>query len=241
MKAIKSIFWVVALALSMTGMNIFSEGIVVYASTGESVVIEYAPEETFVSVWERIEGQLQVIEGGRYAEGNFREVISGSMVFEIDAVASVANDGGRDYYRHLIKTEKNDLRYILTTLAKESLIYLLKKKPDLQKAGDRIDHIHPLRFLLTCFTDDELQGSFHCVYDKGGRVWGKFFGEIKKNLNEEAQRDNMQEEYVKDFAKKLKINYSQTLSAIKNKKWDQLISILIKQIPRAWDPGRYDM
>lgn len=157
--------------------------------------------------------------------------------FELHATG--AHAGKRDYYRNVTKTEKAELRYILTTLAKNSLTSLLKNRSKLQDAGDRIDHLHPLRFILTCFKDDELKGSFHCVHDRG-KVWKEFFKELKKNFEEEASHENLLEEYVKDFAKSLKINASLILPALQKKQWDNFVEILLKNIPRGGEPDRYD-
>ena len=149
--------------------------------------------------------------------------------------------GDRDYYRELTKTELSDLRYVLTTLAKSKLTTLLRVRSKLQEAGDRIDHIHPLRFMLTCFSDEELKGCLHSVYDRGGKVWSKFYDEIKKNFNDEANRNNLDEEYIKDFAKQLDIKPSLINSALQKKQWDTFMELLIKNIPRGGEPDRYDM
>lgn len=149
--------------------------------------------------------------------------------------------GERDYYRDLLKTEYTDLRYILTTLAKSKLTTLLRVRSKLQDTGDRIDHLHPLRFILTCFRDEELKGSFHCVHDRGGKVWGKFYDELKKNFNAEANRDNLKEEYIKDFARQLNIKASLITPALQKRQWDTFVETLLKNIPRGGEPDRYDM
>src|SRR5262245_8490538 len=72
------------------------------------------------------------------------------------------NQGGylgypRNYNAEITREEKSDIRFIITSLANKSLISIGIAKPDLEAAGDRIEHIHPLRFLMAVFTDEELK------------------------------------------------------------------------------------
>jgi len=64
------------------------------------------------------------------------------------------------------------------------LISIAIAKGDLVAAGDRIDHVHPLRFLEAVFTDEELKVGIRNIRGKGW-VWNHFVGGLKDSLSTE--------------------------------------------------------
>ncbi len=145
----------------------------------------------------------------------------------------------RDYHAPVNGAERSDIHYIVTSLADKSLITIGFLKKDLEAAGDRIDHIHPLRFLMTIFTDEELKVGIRNIRGRGW-VWNHFVGGIKDCLATETSIGNMKDEYVNHFAKTVAIHPNKILPSIRQKNWDRFIEILIKEIPRKGDHDRYD-
>lgn len=148
----------------------------------------------------------------------------------------------RNYNIPVSQTEKDDLTYITTTLARSSLPSLAtsSKRTALKKAGDRIDHLHPLRFLMTVFTDEELKANITAIRTRDW-VWGKFYEGLEGSLKEESRKDNMRNEFVADFATIIGIDVSLIQPSIQEKRWKEFVNILIDVIPRSGNPGRYDM
>ena len=146
----------------------------------------------------------------------------------------------RNYNVPVTPQEKKDLSYILNTLARNSWASILGSKPALDKAGDRIDHLHPLRFLMTIFTDEELKADISAVKSKK-IIWKKFFSGLEESLKQESQRNNMRPEYITDFANTVGINVNLINPSIKDKNWKEFVNILIDKIPRTGNPTRYDM
>jgi hypothetical protein len=146
----------------------------------------------------------------------------------------------RDYYAAVTSQEKKDITFILKTLANNSLIKITKEKSNLKKAGDRIDNIHPFKFLETIFTDEELKV---CIRNLEGKswVWSEFRDGITSSLGKEAAVDNLRPEYIDNFAKTVNIDVNVILPTIKSKSWSKLISDLIAKVPRSGESDRYTM
>lgn len=167
------------------------------------------------------------------------EVEDGS--FETDQVIPKKKHAGyRNYDNAMTVDDKKDLRFILKTMATKSLAGLLKYKSQMEYAGDRIDHVHPLRFLEAIFTDEELKVFIHNVKKRGGFIWGEFIKGLKGSLQEEYDLGNLTDEMVLDFSQQVDIDLSLIEGLIIGSKWDAFVKTLIIHIPREGDSGRYD-
>lgn len=146
----------------------------------------------------------------------------------------------RNYLVAVTQNEKNDLIYITSTLARSSLPGIASSKSSLKKAGERIDHLHPLRFLMTVFTDEELKANIAAIRTRGW-VWDKFYDGLEGSLKEESKKDNIRNEFIIDFASIIGINASLIQPAIAERRWKDFVNALIDNVPRSGNPGRYDM
>lgn len=145
----------------------------------------------------------------------------------------------RDYNAPLTTNEKSDIRYIITTLASKSLISIAKNRSQLEAAGDRIDHIHPLKFLLAVFTDEELKVGIRNIRGRGW-VWNDFISGICQSFSTESSIGNLKLDFIQNFAALTKIQTMQIMTQIQNNRWEELVDVLIEIIPRNGDSGRYD-
>ncbi|MCH9610411.1 MAG: hypothetical protein S4CHLAM81_12860 [Chlamydiales bacterium] len=145
----------------------------------------------------------------------------------------------RDYSIGFSEEEFADIQFIVLTLADKSLVSIAKERYALESAGDRIDHVHPLNFLLAVFTNEELKVGVRNIRGKGW-VWSNFVGGIKQTLSTEAQINNVMP-FLQDFTSKLEISVPVVLPAVRSKNWDLFIDQLIRYVPRKDDSGRYDM
>lgn len=215
-------------AFGLIVSNIYGDEVLVRMPSGENLSLEVDSSELFVDVMKRIEAQIQ----SENVESNT------SFVIDFHTLATV-QPGSRNYNAAVSASEKDDLRYIVTTLATASWPSLLAKKSSLKKAGDRIDHLHPLRFLRTVFNDEELNGCLHVIRDRS-KVWKEFYSGLSDTLEKEASANNITDTMVADFAKSVKVNVKLISKPIKDHNWDGFIEILMEQIPRGGDPDRYD-
>ncbi len=145
----------------------------------------------------------------------------------------------RDYFADLRAEEKGDIRFIVTTLANKNVWTIALVQDDLTAAGDRIDHLHPLRFLATVFSDEELKVSIRNIRGKG-LIWHRFLGGLKDCLTTEAKVGNLREEMILHFAQTVNVNPALIRNVINAYQWDDFIDVLITYIPRQGDQDRYD-
>lgn len=148
--------------------------------------------------------------------------------------------GYRDYSKTLTSFEFADIHFIIKTMATKSLTSLLKYKSALNDAGDRVDHVHPLKFLLAIFKDEELKVHMHNLKKRGGMVWSEFYKGLKGSLQEELDLGNLTDDMIDDFSYTLDLDSALISDDIKKEHWDVFIKTLIVKIPREGDSGRYD-
>lgn len=146
----------------------------------------------------------------------------------------------RDYYAQVTDTEMKDMRFILKTLAQKSLLSLWGYQTKLEEAGDRIDHIHPLRFLHSIFSNDEFIVYINNIEDRGGWVRDGFIDGFKQSFDEESDRNNLREEFLEDFSATFDLKFSTIRGKAKNRDWEGLIKHLVINIKREGDSGKYD-
>lgn len=145
----------------------------------------------------------------------------------------------RDFDAPLTQDEQNDIRFIITFLANRSLISIAAHRLDLEEAGDRIDRVHPLKFLMYVFTDEELKVGIRNIRGKGW-VWGDFVGGLKESLATEARIGNLQPHQMQEFARQVKVDHAHLAPYVDQRNWDEFIDTLIVKVPRAGDHGRFD-
>src|SRR5262249_27332316 len=115
-----------------------------------------------------------------------------------------------------------------------------REQSALERAGKQIDHLHPLRFLMTIFTDEKMKAAMGNIHGKS-LVWSRFKKGLFQSLEEEDKNDNISLENIKDFATTVEVDHNQLIRPLKQKKWDEFIHFLITHVPRTGDPQRYNM
>ncbi len=160
--------------------------------------------------------------------------------YQITRIHGKITSSWRNYNIEISPMEMEYIYFIISTLGNKSLAKIWKEESSLKKAGDRIDHIHPLKFLMAIFTDEDLKVAIANLRESHW-VWGKFKNGLYDSLSDELANDNMPFEYIQDFADTLGIDMMLILPSISQSNWDELLSILIKNVPREGDPTRYDM
>lgn len=206
----KRYFSFLLVAFSLNGFSVFVEG--------QPFTLEVDPEDTFASVQELLAEYFA-----------FPEEEQAFFVAKNEAVARKATSKPRNFDASVTSKEKKDIAYIVSTLAEKSLFSLLGYKSSLEEAGDRVNHVHPLRFLMCIFTDSHLKNDMKDLQKRGGWVWGDFMGGLSNSLSEEHKRNNVTDEQVKNFAKAVGVDPSHLLPSVHKKKWSDFVGALIKQ------------
>ncbi len=151
-----------------------------------------------------------------------------------------SNDGPREYYVEVTPQEKKEITYIVTTLADKSHAKLLLTQGSLERAGNRVGHVHPLRFMLCIFTDEKLKVGIHNMRKKPF-VWDNFISSMGESFQSESLRNNITPDMVRDFAKRLQINPDYLFHHVQQQNWNAFVDALITYVPRNEGHDRYGM
>lgn len=153
--------------------------------------------------------------------------------------SSVFADGVyRDYHKPLSHSDRQDIHYIVTNLANNSMINIMFSKNDLERAGDRIEPVHPLQFLLCVFSSEEMKAGIHNIRGRS-LLWKDFYNGLTESLQTEFMENNL-EQYIPDFAHKLKLNPAPLQSAAAGHRWHEFLNVLFTHLPRNPERNRYD-
>jgi hypothetical protein len=144
--------------------------------------------------------------------------------------------GPRNYFGKVSQGDVADVKFIINTLGFAPLAKIAKERSALKKAGNRINYIHPLRFLLLIFQDEKMKVAIHSLRDRGV-IWKEFYTGIKDGFDEEI--NNFKGDAVSDFCGQLSLDCPSISSLIKNADWRSLIDYLIDNIPRDTNHDRY--
>lgn len=132
----------------------------------------------------------------------------------------------RDYFAKLTPQEAQDIQYIVNTLGNTSQVGLLFKKSSLEQAGDRIGHVHPLRFFGYVMSNPSLKASFAKIH---GMAWRNFENGMAGSLQKAYQRSNLNKEIIDDFAKTSHLDPNRVEMFVKGKQWKELVEFVRSQ------------
>ena len=209
-------------------LPLFSQELLFRTVEGEWDVVEIDPNAPFAFAME----ELQIQNGEEYFI-DFR-----TSQDEITKDLRI-----RDYNATITEEELNDIRYVVNNLGEKSRPIILKMKGSIRSAGNRIKHLHPLRFLTCVFTDERMKVSMKNLEGKHF-VWPPFYEGISGAFEEESNKNNLTDAQIADFAKKIALDakwFDSLTSFIKGRRWAELIHLLIEKIPRNTETDRYDM
>lgn len=247
MKAKKIILTLAGVATSLFSPLASGNELVLDTPSGENLVIPLRSEDCFLNLIEAITSELEL--DSDFVEENSSLFSSDEKKFLIEvclsergmrAKVSKEKSINRNYSNPLTQQEKDDIGYIVRTLANHNLIEIWGHKANLKKAGDRIDHVHPFRFLECIFTNNELKSCMSTIKGKSW-VWDDFLKGLKKSLSQEAKKNNLIQSQIQDFAKHVNISSGAISPSIHSQKWEDLVNILISSVPNHSGGGRYDI
>lgn len=246
--------WFLASCAFFSIGSLHAEQVVIKSVDGQKTVLQLSGEETISDLKQQIEGamgypaEVQEIfyEGRTLADSatpvhhSFRTLWvmpkRGSSPKETLVSASLP----RDYFRDPSEADKQNITFIITTLADKSLPRLLKSKGDLSRAGDKVEHVHPLRFLEYVFTDERLKIGIRNMKKRGSLIWKEFMGGLNRTMSEEKSHDNLKDEYIERFASRVGIDVGLIYPSLQRENWNDFVNQLIVHVPRQGGHDRYD-
>jgi len=170
------------------------------------------------------------------------------LAFCTISYASAQADSQRDYYAPMHQADASDIKFVVTSLGQVTGIVsyakLWGKASELRNCHQRIDHVHPLRFLEYIFTNEEMKAAMRII--QKNRAWGDFLHGENKNdglansLAEEASRNNLRPEQIHDFTNNVGVSFDKYYPLFQNGQWETIVVSLIKDIPRKGNFRRND-
>ncbi|MBS0628781.1 MAG: hypothetical protein JSS30_00985 [Verrucomicrobia bacterium] len=137
------------------------------------------------------------------------------------------SQSGVNFYQrlHISSEEKRKIAEILTTMANNSVFQLLFERKYLERLGQEVHHVHPIRFLGTIFTDPHL---VRCMFTirMSGFKWGGFVDGITERMKGEIKAGNV-DLYVPGFAEQLNLRAADIQSYIDRRDIEGLVLFLM--------------
>lgn len=130
---------------------------------------------------------------------------------------------GQNYFNALTPQEGDEISYIVSTLGNTSPVGLLFKKRSLEKAGDRIGHVHPLCFFQFILDRPGLKASFAKI---DGLAWRSFVDGMAESLAKADARNHLSQKIIEDFAHNSHLDISTIQQLLSNKEWKPFISYI---------------
>lgn len=230
-------------------------------SAGETYVLHVDENDTFLDVMREaascgstiinagtLQGTTGSLMGDAHGVENKIDLTSGNILITYESLPRISvldfyskrlKAVSRNYSAGYTAAETADIAYIIRTLANSSLAKIKGAESSLKKAGDRIDHVHPLQFLVCVFTNEELKT---CMRNLQGRswVWKDFLKGLTESLSNENAKDNVIP-FAEDFAAKVNVDLNQILPILQTGRWERFVNTLIDVIPRESGGNRYNI
>ena len=130
------------------------------------------------------------------------------------------------YLLPITKREEKIIARIITTMSDNSLYKLLWKKGEMERLGDQIHHVHPLRFLGAIFSKQKLKASMRTVR-RSYFKWNGFMNGLNGRMDEEMRNDNIYP-HLEGFAEYVNVDVDSVAHYIKRHDWEGLANFLIE-------------
>lgn len=144
---------------------------------------------------------------------------------QIRLCSSNQNDCAPFYSLYLSNSDKDSIQWVIHTLAKSNPVKLGIKQKEIRKRGDKIEHVHPLRFWSFVIGEGGLRDDMHKIR-KSGYKWSNFSDNYFKRLSREADNNNLLQ-YVPGFAQSLNVDENVIRTFIQNHDWNGFVNYFI--------------
>jgi len=125
----------------------------------------------------------------------------------------------------LTDKEKRFIKIIISTMAAKNIIQLAFEKHSLESKGDKIHHVHPMRFIGYILSNPDLRNDLKTI-KKSSFKWDAFIDGFSKRMKEEFQGDNIYQ-YVPGFASQVGASQEEINHYIAKKDWEGLVKHLL--------------
>ncbi|NGX50647.1 MAG: hypothetical protein K1060chlam2_00495 [Chlamydiae bacterium] len=125
------------------------------------------------------------------------------------------------YSLRLNETDQKNIEKLIKNLADWNVVKLLMKKREMEKLGDKIRPVHPLRFLGYIHSRHDLKSRLSKI--RGNHFkWKNFLGGLRERMVEESRKNNVHR-YIPGFSHLTGVSHPRVLSTIRQSNWEALI------------------
>ncbi len=144
---------------------------------------------------------------------------------QVQLCSITLNNTDHFYSLPISGADKNNITWIINTIAKSNLVKLGLNGNDVRKRGDKIEHVHPLRFLSYVMGEGGLRGDMKKI-TKSSFKWNNFMDSFSKRLTREMNNNNLLP-YVSGFAHSLNVDENTVRSIIERQDWYGLLNYFL--------------
>lgn len=229
------------IATTCVMLSLHAEEVILENEVNELVSIEVGEDDSFLTILEWIRDQFktpkqireenEIMAVSEMWDGQEDLKIEIAFSDKIIVSKSAKKSPFRNYFVPLTQQEKDDIAYIVTTLNDHTFITLVPYRSSIKKAGSRVDHLHPFRFMEAIFTDENLA---KCAKNIVGKtfVWGKFLKGITSTLKEETKKGNVLPDQLADFAATIGIDLGLIYKPFEHQDWEEMVLIIINTLAK---------
>lgn len=128
------------------------------------------------------------------------------------------------YFNDITTEDRQNIRAVIAPAANDDLTSLWWNQNKLDKLGEKILHIHPLKLLLFLVEDKELFSLIKKIRARsGGIVWAPFKERYVAQLN---GAEEITAEVIDHLSARLKLKPDEIAGIIRQKKWTHLIEMM---------------
>jgi len=131
-------------------------------------------------------------------------------------------------YKELICTEQDKayIYAIISTMAENGTLSLLFKQSELKEMGAQINHVHPLKFLSSIFTNPNLKSGMANIWDDYFKKNG-FLDGLAPSLSRELEKGKLMQ-YLAEFAAEIGVKEESLRPYFEARDWENLVLFLIQ-------------
>lgn len=130
---------------------------------------------------------------------------------------------------HKLKCSDQDKAIIFTvvsTTANENILWLFAHKEKMNRMGDSITHVHPLKFLEVVFSDPNLKSCMISISEDTLKWW-YYRSNLISQLKAKYETNELLR-HVKPFSRELTLAENAVRSFLEKKDWDGFFTYLMQ-------------
>lgn len=138
----------------------------------------------------------------------------------------VNDDPNQSFYQlPLTDREKRFIKIIVTSMAEKNLVQLAFERRSMEKKGDKIHHVHPLRFMGYILGTPDLKHHLKAI-KKSTFKWDALISGFSKRMREELSNDNVFQ-HLPGFANEIGSTPDHVASYIRKKDFEGLVKSML--------------